>query len=184
MYLQCYLIVTRRVPRETAADSVYVLRTPYNYAPVYTLHSTPYNYVGLKCVLLWPAACTFGRMAGIFTCCCCNMGWNGYRNKSQYRKFSRRSCGDSNPRLFRHKSEALIIELAPPPSPPSSHLLLMLLLFFNCLLCQAFLLLFCSFVCCCCVVVVPVVVVVRLCFVCFVLFKNVVSAFADMSHKW
>ena len=47
-------------------------------------------------------------------------GWNGYRNKSQHRKstlekkFSRRSCSDSNPRPFNHESGALTTELSPP----------------------------------------------------------------------
>ena len=47
-------------------------------------------------------------------------GWNGYRNKSQHRKsipwrrkFSRRSCRDSNPRPFSHESGALTTELSP-----------------------------------------------------------------------
>ena len=49
-------------------------------------------------------------------------GWNGYRNKSQHRKltrrrkFSRRSCRDSNPRPFDHESGALTTELSPPPT--------------------------------------------------------------------
>ena len=40
-------------------------------------------------------------------------GWNGYRTKSQHRKltrrrkFSRRSCRDSNPRPFHHESVTL-----------------------------------------------------------------------------
>ena len=64
-------------------------------------------------------------------------GWNGYRNKSQHRKltqdvkhhvyyyfwprrrkFSRRSCRDSNPRPFNHESGApLTTELSPPRFP-------------------------------------------------------------------
>ena len=46
-------------------------------------------------------------------------GWNGYRSKSQHRKltlekkFSRRSCRDSNPQHFDHGSGALTTELSP-----------------------------------------------------------------------
>ena len=51
-------------------------------------------------------------------------GWNGYRNESQHRKltwrrkFSRRSCRDSNPRPFDHESGALTTELSPLPMVP------------------------------------------------------------------
>ena len=49
-------------------------------------------------------------------------GRNGYRNKSQHRKltlekkFSRRSCRDSNPGPFNHESDALTTELSPLPT--------------------------------------------------------------------
>ena len=45
-------------------------------------------------------------------------GWNGYQNKSQHRKltwrrkFSRRSCRDSNPRPFNHRSGTLTTDIA------------------------------------------------------------------------
>ena len=50
--------------------------------------------------------------------------WNGYRNQSQHkswpwrRKFSRRSCRDSNPQPFNHESGALTTE----PSPMEPYL--------------------------------------------------------------
>ena len=48
-------------------------------------------------------------------------GWNGYRNKSTEswpwrRKFSCRSCGDSNPGPFDQESDALTTELSPLPT--------------------------------------------------------------------
>ena len=56
-------------------------------------------------------------------CYCGNTGWNEYRNKSAQkmswpwrRKFSRRSCQDSNPRPFDYESAALTTELSPLPA--------------------------------------------------------------------
>ena len=82
-----------------------VLRTPYNHAPCHFMQSH------IRKVYAYPATCTFGRMTGcVFYVL---RGWNGYRNKSQHRrKFSRRSCRDSNPRPFDQESGALTTELS------------------------------------------------------------------------
>ena len=71
-------------------------------------------------------------------------GWTGYRNKSQHRKltpekkFSRRSCRDSNPRPFDHESSALTIELSPFPVLIRN---ITKMLFSSCLILAVFLLL-------------------------------------------
>ena len=43
-------VVTWLVPRETAAVLVHVLRTPYNYAPVYSVTLREATYVWCMCV--------------------------------------------------------------------------------------------------------------------------------------
>ena len=109
--------------------------------------------------------------------------WNGYPNKSQYRKFSRRSCGDSNPRPFYHKSDALTTVLSPLHPCP----------YYSCYYCFSPVCCVKQFCCCFVVsfvvvvvvdVVVAVVVVLRFWVVLILLlFKNVVSACTDMSHN-
>ena len=96
--------------------SLRVLCTPYNHAPHHFMQSHIHKvHVSLAVTchlhfwqndrdLLRATAVTRGR------------GWNGYRNKVSTnswpwrRKFSRRSCRDSNPRPFNHESGALTTE--------------------------------------------------------------------------
>ena len=107
------------VPHKTAAVSAQVLCTPYNHAPCHFMQShmrKVYACLAVTCHLhFWQNNRDLLRATMV------TRGWNGYRNKSQHRKstlekkFSRRSCRDSNPRHFDHESGALTTELSPPP---------------------------------------------------------------------
>ena len=92
-----------------------VLCTPYNYAPCHFMQRhirKVYACLAVTCHLrrFWQNDRDLLRATA---------GWNGYRNKSQHRqltlekKFSRRSCRDSNPRPFDQESGALTTELSP-----------------------------------------------------------------------
>jgi len=106
------------VPYETAAVSAKVLCTPYNHAPYHFMQSHirkvhPYLACNLPPALL-------AEWRGILRATAVTRGWNGNRNKSTEswpwrRKFSRRSCRDSNPRPFDHESGALTTKLSPLP---------------------------------------------------------------------
>ena len=97
------------VPHETAAVSEQVLCTPYNHAPCHFMQShirKVYACLAVTCHLhFWQ------NDRGLLRATAVTRGWNGYRNKK--RKFSRRSCRDSNPRPFNHESGALTTELSP-----------------------------------------------------------------------
>ena len=107
------------MPHKTAAVSAQVVCTPYNHAPCYFMQShirKVYACLAVTCHLhFWQ------NDRGLLRATAVIRGWNGYRNKSQHRKltlerkFSRRSCRDSNPRPFDHESGALTTELSPPP---------------------------------------------------------------------
>ena len=96
---------------ETAAVSAQVLCTPYNHAPCHFMEShirKVYVCLAVTCHLhFWQNDRDLLRATAV------TRGWNGYRNKSQHRKlrkFSRRSCRDSNLRPFSHG--ALTTELS------------------------------------------------------------------------
>ena len=105
------------VPHETAAVSAQVLCTPYNHAPSHFMQShirKVYACLAVTCHLhFWQNDRDLLRAAAV------TRGWNGYRNKVSTesrpwrRKFSRRSCRDSNPRPFSHDSGAPTTELFP-----------------------------------------------------------------------
>ena len=105
------------VAHETAAVSAQVLCTPYNHAPCHFMQShirKVYACLAVTCHLhFWQNDRDLLRATAV------TRGRNGYRNKSQHRKstlekkFSRRSCRDSNPRPFDHESGALTTELSP-----------------------------------------------------------------------
>ena len=105
------------MPHETAAVSAQVLCTPYNHAPCHIMQShirKVYACLAVTCHLhFWQNDRDLLRATAV------TRGRNGYRNKSQHRKstlekkFSRRSCRDSNPRPFSPESGALTTELSP-----------------------------------------------------------------------
>ena len=96
-----------------------VLCAPYNLAPCHFMQShirKVHACLAVTCHLhFWQNDLDILRAPAV------TRGWNGYRNKSQHkkgpwrRKFSRRSCKDSNPRPFNHESGALTTELFPLP---------------------------------------------------------------------
>ena len=98
------------VPHETAAVSAQVLCTPYNHASCHFMQShirKVYASLAVTCHLhfwQWPGSFTYCYERRVST-----------ENRPWRRKFSRRSCRDSNPRPFNHESGALTTELSPPP---------------------------------------------------------------------
>ena len=103
------------------------LCTPYSHAPVYSIIPCKATYVGRLCQSLavtchlhfWQNDRDLVR-ATVVTRGGVGWGvWNGYQNNSQHtkfilrRKFSRRSCRDSNSRPFDHESVALTAEISP-----------------------------------------------------------------------
>ena len=107
------------VPYETAAVSAQVLCTPYNHAPYHFMQShirKVYACLAATCHLhFWQNDQDLLRATAV------TRGWNVYRVSTESRpwrrKFSHRSCRDSNPRPFSHESGALTTELSPPISP-------------------------------------------------------------------
>ena len=106
------------VPHETAAVSGQVLCTPYNHASCHFMQShicKVYACLAVTCHLhFWQNDRDLLRATAV------TQGWNRYQNKSTEswpwrRKFSRRSCRDSNSWPFSHKSGALTTELSPLP---------------------------------------------------------------------
>ena len=97
-----------------------VLCTPYNHAPCHFMQShirKVHACLAATCHLhFWQNDQDPLRATAV------TRGWNGYRNKSQHRKltlekkFSRRSCRDSNPRPVNQESGALTTELFPLPA--------------------------------------------------------------------
>ena len=94
-------------------------------------HTTMHHVTWGKATYIWcmhvqqqPATCTSGRMTGIFYVLLRYVirGWNGGGTDTEIRvstetrpwrrKFSRRSCRDSNPQPFNHESGALTTELS------------------------------------------------------------------------
>ena len=107
------------VQHETAAVSAQVLCTPYNHAPCHFMQShirKVYACLAVTCHLhFWQndrdllratAITRWGRTDTEIRISTESRPWR--------RKFSRRSCRDSNPRPFRHESGALTTELPPP----------------------------------------------------------------------
>ena len=84
------LIATWLVPRETSAISAQGLCTPYNHTPVYSVtirshFSRVYVCLAVTCHLhFWQNDRDLLRATTV------TRGWNGCRNKSQYRKLPRR----------------------------------------------------------------------------------------------
>ena len=106
------------MPHETAAVTAQVLCTPYNHAPCHLMQShirKVYECLAVTCHLYF-----WQDDRGLLRATAVTPGWNGYRNKSQHRKwrrnFSRRACRDSNPQHLNNESGALTTELSPPPS--------------------------------------------------------------------
>ena len=95
-----------------------VLCTPYNHAPCLFMQSHVRHVHACLAVTCHLHFWQNGR--GLLRANAVTWGWNGYRNKSQHRKwrrkFSRRSCRDSKPRLSNNESGALTTELSTPPS--------------------------------------------------------------------
>ena len=107
------------VPHETAAILAQVLCTPYNHALCHFMqsHIGPVN----ACLAVTCHLHFWQNDRDLLCATAVTWGWKGYRNKSQHskltlrRKFSSRSCRDSNPRPFNHESGALTSELSMPP---------------------------------------------------------------------
>ena len=105
---------------ETAAVSAQVLCTPCNHAPCHFMQNhirKVYECLAVTChPHFWQNDQVLLRATNAVT-----RGWNGYWIRVSIeswpwrRKFSRRSCRDSNPRPFNHESGALTTELSPPP---------------------------------------------------------------------
>ena len=122
VYLQLCLVVIRLVqPRETVAVLAQVLCTPYNHAPCHFMQShirKVYACLAVTCHLHFRQ-----NDRDLLRATAVTRGWNGYRNKSQRtkltlekkKKFSHRSCRDSNPIPFSHDSVALPTEPFPLP---------------------------------------------------------------------
>ena len=109
------LLLLLLLPHETAAVSGH---SGYTIHPcTMSLHAKPQYIRKVHACLSVPATCTFGRMTGIFYVLLRLHG--GGTDKSQHRKltvrrkFTRRSCRDSNPRPFDHESGALTTEPSP-----------------------------------------------------------------------
>ena len=98
-----------------------VLCTPYNYAPCHFTQSHIRKVRARLAVTCHQLHCwQSDRVVLRATQCGSAAGWNGYRNKSQHRKltrrtenFSRSSCRDSIPWPFNHESGAQTTELSP-----------------------------------------------------------------------
>ena len=106
------------VPRETTAVSVQVLLTAIHQFTV-SLHSKPHTLLKMYVCLTVICSLHFWRNdLDLLHGTTVTREWNGYRNKRQYRemtlekKFSRRSCRNSNQGPFDHESGALITELS------------------------------------------------------------------------
>ena len=124
------LVVAWLVPREAAAVSAQVLCTPHH-TTMHQFTVSLHSHIGRVLVCLavtchlhfWQNGRDLLRVTAV------TLGWNGYRNKSQHRKltpekkFSSRSCGDSNPGPLDHESSALTSELSPLPIylPSNAH---------------------------------------------------------------
>ena len=121
-FIACFLNIHRSgvftavawlVPHETAAVSAQVLCTPYNHAPCHFMQShirKVYACLAVTCHLhFWQ------NDRDLLRATVATRGWNGHRNKSQHRKFSRRSSRDSNPLPFNYESGALTTKLSSPP---------------------------------------------------------------------
>ena len=100
------------VLHETAAVSAQVLCTPYHHAPCYFMQShirKVYACLAVTCHLhFWQ------NDRDLLLATVVIRGWNGgqHRSRPWRRKFSRRSCRDSNPRPFNHESGALTTDLS------------------------------------------------------------------------
>ena len=106
------------VPHQTAAVSAQVLCTPYNHAPCHFMQShirKMYACLAVTCHLhfwqndrdlLRATVVTRGGTDTEIRVSTESWPWR--------RRFSRRSCRDSNPRPFSHESGALTTELSPP----------------------------------------------------------------------
>ena len=107
------------------------------------LHAKPHSLYATACIfffsfflsffflllLLLTATCTFGTETRIFCVLLRSHGGGtdteirtSTESRPWRRKFSRRSCRDSNPRPFSHESCALTTELSPLPHKSSLHI--------------------------------------------------------------
>ena len=95
-----------------------ILRTPYNHAPRHFMQISHIRKVHACCNL--PPA-LWAEWPGSFTCYCGNTGverilkWVSTESWHRRRKFSSRSCRDSNLRPFNHESGAVTTERSPLP---------------------------------------------------------------------
>ena len=103
-----------------------VLCTPYNHAPCHFMQLSHIRKVH-ACLAVTCHLHYWQNDQGLLRATAVTRGWNGYRNKSQHRKltrrrkFSRRSCRDSNPRPFNHEFGALTTALSPLPNMYNNH---------------------------------------------------------------
>ena len=109
------------VPHETAAVSAQVVCTPYNHAPCHFMQSHIHKVY--PCLAVTYHLHFWQNDRDLLRATVVKRGWNGTdteirvstESRPWRRKFSRRSCRDSNPRPFNHESGALTTELSPLP---------------------------------------------------------------------
>ena len=121
VYLQRCLLVTWLVPRETAAVSALSLYTIQSCTMSRHLMQNRVRRVH-ACLAVNCHLHFWQNDRDLLPATAVTQGWSEYRNKSQHRKvtldlkkFSRRSCRDSNPRPFHDESGALTTQLSPLP---------------------------------------------------------------------
>ena len=106
------------VPHETAAVSAQVLCTPYNHAPCHFMQSHKrkvYACLAVTCNLhFWQNDLDLLRVATVTQVGTVTEIRVSTESRPWRRKFSCRSCRDSNPRPFSHESGALNTELSLP----------------------------------------------------------------------
>ena len=99
-----------------------VLCTPYDHALCHFMQSHLRKVHTYLAVTYHPHLWQNDR--GLLRATVVTRGWNGYRNKSQHRKLTRRRKlfrrRDSNPRPFDHESGAPTTELSPLPTLSTS----------------------------------------------------------------
>ena len=105
------------VPCETAAVSAHLLYTPYDHAQVCNsviLLEATYEGCIIVCLACNQPCALWQNDRDLLRTTVVTRGWNGYRNKSQYKKvhpgygnYSAVPAGDSNPRPFDHESGVL-----------------------------------------------------------------------------
>ena len=110
--LTALLVVTWLMPRETAAVSAHVLRTPYNHAPIYSVASFGSTYVSNSNL---PSA-LLANDQDLLCAAAVIRGWIGYRNNSQNRKLTLEILPGLGPATFQSGVRRSTTELSPPLS--------------------------------------------------------------------